>query len=117
MSITGDMGVAGGAGGCPECRCGLRCGRQAQAPCTGGRPATRRQALFIPTPCIGVLSSPPSFVCPTEIIAFSDRAKEFEAANCQVGGRTGGRGTSSDSSSDSYGLRPCGLLRGSLLLA
>lgn len=25
-----------------------------------------------------------SFVCPTEIIAFSDRAKEFEALNCQV---------------------------------
>lgn len=26
-----------------------------------------------------------TFVCPTEIIAFSDRAKEFEALNCQVG--------------------------------
>jgi hypothetical protein len=26
-----------------------------------------------------------TFVCPTEIIAFSDRAKEFEAINCQVG--------------------------------
>lgn len=25
-----------------------------------------------------------TFVCPTEIIAFSDRAKEFEALNCQV---------------------------------
>ncbi|KAG2425305.1 hypothetical protein HXX76_013885 [Chlamydomonas incerta] len=25
-----------------------------------------------------------TFVCPTEIIAFSDRAKEFEAANCQL---------------------------------
>lgn len=25
-----------------------------------------------------------TFVCPTEIIAFSDRAKEFEAVNCQV---------------------------------
>lgn len=25
------------------------------------------------------------FVCPTEIIAFSDRAKEFEGLNCQVG--------------------------------
>jgi hypothetical protein len=28
-----------------------------------------------------------TFVCPTEIIAFSDRAKEFEALNCQVGWR------------------------------
>lgn len=27
-----------------------------------------------------------SFVCPTEIIAFSDRAKEFEALKCQVAG-------------------------------
>lgn len=26
-----------------------------------------------------------TFVCPTEIIAFSDRAKEFEKLNCQVG--------------------------------
>lgn len=26
-----------------------------------------------------------TFVCPTEIIAFSDRAKEFEALNTQVG--------------------------------
>ena len=25
-----------------------------------------------------------TFVCPTEIIAFSDRAKEFEALNCQL---------------------------------
>ncbi|KDD72450.1 hypothetical protein H632_c3328p0 [Helicosporidium sp. ATCC 50920] len=25
-----------------------------------------------------------TFVCPTEIIAFSDRAKEFEALNCQA---------------------------------
>eukprot|EP00887_Chlorella_sp_A99_P004448 scaffold30.g4448.t1 len=25
-----------------------------------------------------------TFVCPTEIIAFSDRAKEFEALNCQI---------------------------------
>ena len=32
-----------------------------------------------------------TFVCPTEIIAFSDRAKEFEALNCQVRGRRGGR--------------------------
>ena len=30
-----------------------------------------------------------TFVCPTEIIAFSDRAKEFEALNCQVGMRWG----------------------------
>ncbi len=28
-----------------------------------------------------------TFVCPTEIIAFSDRAKEFEKLNCQVRGR------------------------------
>ena len=33
---------------------------------------------------------PRSFVCPTEIIAFSDRAKEFEALNCQVGAGAGG---------------------------
>lgn len=25
-----------------------------------------------------------TFVCPTEIIAFSDRAAEFEALNCKV---------------------------------
>ena len=25
-----------------------------------------------------------TFVCPTEIIAFSDRAKEFEKLNCQL---------------------------------
>lgn len=25
-----------------------------------------------------------TFVCPTEIIAFSDRAREFEALNCQL---------------------------------
>jgi alkyl hydroperoxide reductase subunit AhpC len=25
-----------------------------------------------------------TFVCPTEIIAFSDRFKEFDAINCQV---------------------------------
>jgi hypothetical protein len=26
-----------------------------------------------------------TFVCPTEIVAFSDRVKEFEAINCNVG--------------------------------
>lgn len=26
-----------------------------------------------------------TFVCPTEIVAFSDRAKEFEAIGCKVG--------------------------------
>lgn len=35
-----------------------------------------------------------TFVCPTEIIAFSDRAKEFEALNTQVHARgTCGRGS------------------------
>jgi hypothetical protein len=37
---------------------------------------TRLPALLYTSLC--------SFVCPTEIIAFSDRAKEFEALNCQV---------------------------------
>jgi hypothetical protein len=43
-------------------------------------------------PAIAPLMRPPSprpmqdftFVCPTEIIAFSDRAKEFEAAGAQL---------------------------------
>ena len=26
-----------------------------------------------------------TFVCPTEIIAFSDRIQEFQAINCEVG--------------------------------
>lgn len=39
-----------------------------------------------------------TFVCPTEIIAFSDRAKEFQGLNAQVwveGGRLRERGNAS----------------------
>ena len=33
---------------------------------------------------INILSFCSTFVCPTEIIAFSDRADEFHAINCKV---------------------------------
>ena len=60
--------------------------------CPVGSPADRRHAArglwsnlpayHSPACCLPVPLR--RFVCPTEIIAFSDRAKEFEALNCQV---------------------------------
>jgi hypothetical protein len=70
--------------------------------CVGGRESDVAAAAVLAALCRSVPSSPRpharppslpsarSFVCPTEIIAFSDRAKKFEALNCQVS--WGGRG-------------------------
>lgn len=39
--------------------------------------------MIIDKPLIFILSSS-TFVCPTEIIAFNDRAKEFQALNTEL---------------------------------
>lgn len=60
----------------------------ASRPCAGAllplrARCTTEPAADAPPPA----AAPPqdfTFVCPTEIIAFSDRAKEFEALNCQL---------------------------------
>lgn len=59
-------------------------GRSKQTPCHWLLPS-RLTAVCAPPPTLSCFFQPCcSFVCPTEIIAFSDRAKEFEALNCQV---------------------------------
>ncbi len=47
-----------------------------------------------------------TFVCPTEIIAFSDRAKEFEMLNCQVRGRCNDKGAFNKGAQGVRGRRP-----------
>jgi peroxiredoxin len=58
------------------------CGSVTRLYCTLRRPLRQTKLLF--------LFQDFTFVCPTEIIAFSDRAKEFDAIDCQVGGVVSG---------------------------